>query len=282
MVKIIADSTCDLSQELIKKYDITLLPLHVLLGEKDCKDGKEVNAEDIYKWADENKTTPKTAAPSPQEVIDLFESFAKDDTEIICFSISGEMSGTYSVMKLAKEEVKNEEKIYVIDSRNLSTGIGLLVLEAATMAREGKTAKEIVEYLDTIKGKVRSSFVVDTLTYLHRGGRCSGVTAMAGNMMKLHPKIIVTDGKMEVGKKYRGSISKSLLKYVRDMEDELKNAKKDRVFITHSGCEQSVVDEIYKYLEGLQVFDEILITTAGCVISSHCGPGTLGVLYIKQ
>ncbi|MBO5461419.1 MAG: DegV family protein, partial [Ruminococcus sp.] len=224
MVKIIADSTCDLSQELIKKYDITLLPLHVLLGEKDCKDGKEVNAEDIYKWADENKTTPKTAAPSPQEVIDLFESFAKDDTEIICFSISGEMSGTYSVMKLAKEEVKNEEKIYVIDSRNLSTGIGLLVLEAATMAREGKTAKEIVEYLDTIKGKVRSSFVVDTLTYLHRGGRCSGVTAMAGNMMKLHPKIIVTDGKMEVGKKYRGSISKSLLKYVRDMEDELKNA----------------------------------------------------------
>ena len=282
MVKIIADSTCDLSQELIQKYNITILPLHVLLGDKDYKDKVDISTEELYRWADDNKTTPKTSAPSPQEVMDALESMAENDIEILCFSVSGKMSSTFSVMNMAREEVENEERIYVFDSQNLSTGIGLLMIEAALMAEKGKSAKQITDYLETIKEKVRVSFVVDTLTYLHRGGRCNAVAALAGNVMKLHPKILVSDGKMDVGKKYRGNTSKALLKYVHEMEADLKNARKERAFITHSGCEPQVVNEIYEYLKSLDRFEEIFITEAGCVISSHCGPGTLGVAYIEQ
>jgi DegV family protein with EDD domain len=157
-----------------------------------------------------------------------------------------------------------------------------MVLEAAEMAQAGKTAKEIVEHIETLRPLVRSSFVVDTLTYLHRGGRCSGVAAMAGGMLKLHPRIAVEGGKMGAGKKYRGKMNKVILDYVHDMEEDLRKAKPQRVFITHSGCEQELLDSVNKYLQSLDVFDEIITVRAGSVISSHCGPGTLGVLYIAQ
>lgn len=150
------------------------------------------------------------------------------------------------------------------------------------MAQEGKSAGEIAAYIEVLKPFVRASFVVDTLTYLHRGGRCSGLAAMAGGVLKLHPRIAVKDGKMEPGKKYRGKIDKVIMDYVKDMEADLKNAKKDRVFITHSGCDKNIVDKVRAYLESLDVFDEILETRAGSVISSHCGPGTLGVLFISK
>ena len=192
------------------------------------------------------------------------------------------MSAHYKVMCLAAEDLDAEDKIHVIDSANLSTGIGLLVIEAAIMAQDGKSADEIVARIEELKPLVRASFVVDTLTYLHRGGRCSSVAALAGGMLKLHPRIAVEDGAMDAKKKYRGKINSVIMSYVKDMEEDLKTAKKDRVFITHSGCEQSILDEVHSYLESLNVFDEILVTRAGSVISSHCGPGTLGVLFIKD
>lgn len=192
------------------------------------------------------------------------------------------MSSTLSVMRMAVQELEAEERVHVFDSQNLSTGIGLMILEAAEMGKNGYTMKQIVDELETLRSKVRSSFVVDTLTYLHRGGRCSGIAALAGGMLKLHPRIAVVDGKMEPGKKYRGTIGKVIPAYVKDMEDDLKRAKKNRVFITHSGCAQEVIDEVYCYLKQLDLFEEILITRAGGVISSHCGPGTLGVLFIAQ
>ncbi len=282
MIKIISDSTCDLSRDLIEKYDISILPLHIHLGEDEYQDGVTITPDEIYQWADANESTPKTSAASMIEVVDLFQPHIENGDEIICFSISSSMSANYNVMRLAAEDLEAEDKIHVIDSANLSTGIGLLVIEAAIMAQEGKCADEIVARIEALKPLVSASFVVDTLTYLHRGGRCSSVAALAGGVLKLHPKIVVENGKMDASKKYRGKINSVIMSYVKDMEEDLKNAKKDHVFITHSGCDQSILDEVYGYLQSLNVFDEILTTRAGSVISSHCGPGTLGVLFIKQ
>lgn len=280
MIKIIADSTCDLSKDLLEKYEISIVPLHIHLGENEYEDGVDISPEDIYRWSAENKTTPKTSAASIQEVVEVLEPFVKEGKEIICFSISSGMSASGNVMRLAAEELEAEDKVLVIDSANLSTGIGLLILEAAQMAQSGKSVKEIAEEIERLKPLVRASFVVDTLTYLYRGGRCSAVAAMAGGMLMLHPRIVVENGKMDAGKKYRGNIKSVILSYAKDMEAELKNAKKERVFITHSGCPDEIVQEVRAYLKSLGVFEEILETRAGGVISSHCGPGTLGVLFI--
>ena len=271
MVKIISDSTCDLSPELIAKYDIDILPLHILLGEDEYEDGKNITPEQIYSWSDENKTTPKTSAPALTDAIELFKPYIDEGREIVCFSISSSMSTSGNVMRIAAEELEAEDCITVIDSANLSTGIGLLVIEAAIMAQNNHTVEEIVSAIEALKPNVRASFVVDTLTYLYRGG-----------VLKLHPKIVVENGAMNASKKYHGKINSAIMTYVKDMEDDLKAARPDRVFITHSGCDRTIVEEVHSYLENLGVFSEILETRAGGVISSHCGPGTLGVLFIQS
>lgn len=282
MVKIISDSTCDLSKELIEQYKIAILPLHVHLGDGEYQDGANITPDEIYRWSDENKTTPKTSAFSIDEAMEMFRACAGEDDELVCFSIAGGMSASGNVMRLAAEELDMEKRVFVVDSASLSTGIGLLVIEAAIMAREGKGAAEIAARMEELKPRVRASFVVDTLTYLHRGGRCSSVAALAGGMLQLHPRIAVHEGKMEAGKKYRGKMSSVIMSYVKEMEDDLKNAVPDRVFITHSGCDQAIIDEVRGYLESLNVFQEILVTRAGGIVSCHCGPGTLGVLFIAK
>lgn len=282
MIRIVADSTCDLSKELIKKYDITIIPLNILLGEEEFLDGENITPMQIFKWADENKTTPKTSAVSIEKAVSVLRPFVDAGDEIISFSIASGMSTSGNVMRLAVEALDAERKVKIVDSANLSTGIGLLVIEAAVMAKQGMAVDDIVARIEELKPFVRASFVVDTLMYLYRGGRCSGLAAMAGGALKLHPRIAVENGKMSPGKKYRGSIGKVIMSYVKDMEEELCHAKKDRVFITHSGCSREVVEEVRNYLEALGYFDEILETVAGGVISSHCGPGTLGVLFISE
>lgn len=282
MVKIISDSTCDLSQELLEKYDVSILPLHILLGDKECEDGINITPDEIYRWSDENKTTPKTSAPSMERAIELLKPYVEQNREVVCFSISSDMSTSGNVMRLAAVELEAENLVTVVDSENLSTGIGLLVIEAAILAKDGRSAGKIVQRMEELKPLVRASFVVDTLTYLYRGGRCSGLAAMAGGVLKLHPRIVVEGGKMKPGKKYRGKIQSVITSYVKDMEADLKSARKDRVFITHSGCEEEMIESVRAYLKELNVFDEILVTRAGGVISSHCGPGTLGVLFISK
>ncbi|CUH92545.1 DegV family protein [Herbinix luporum] len=280
-VKIVTDSTCDLSHDLLELYDISVLPLMISMGEITKKDGLELVPEEIYRWSDETGQTPKTAAPTIGDAVSFLEPFVNAGLDIIFFGISESMSATCNVIRLAAQNL-NYDKVYVVDSKNLSTGIGLQVLRAAKMAKKGSTVLEILNDNSEIKDKVRASFVVNTLTYLHRGGRCSGVTALLANTLKLKPEIMVTEGKMVVGKKYRGNIKSALLKYVHDKEKQLLNADNDRVFITHSGCDQEIIEEIRQYLEDLNIFKEILITRAGGVISSHCGPNTLGVLYISK
>ena len=282
MVKIISDSTCDLSPELIAKYDIDILPLHILLGEDEYEDGRNITPQQIYDWSDTHKTTPKTSAPSLAEAIELFRPYIEEKREIVCFSISGSMSTSGNVMRLAAEELEASDLVTVIDSANLSTGIGLLVIEAAIMAGKGQSAAEITAAIEVLKPKIRASFVVDTLTYLYRGGRCNAVSAMAGGVLRLHPKIIVENGAMDASKKYRGKINSVIMSYVKDMEEDLKSARPERVFITHSGCDRDTVNAVRSYLESFEIFHEILETRAGGVVSSHCGPGTLGVLFIAK
>ncbi len=279
-VAIIADTTCDLSPELRERYQIKTFPLHIHLGDKEYSDGVDISPDDIYRWSDENKATPKTSAISPAEAVDVVEAALKEAETVICFCISDLMSSTGNVIRLAVQELEAEDKVFVIDSKNLSTGIGLQIIEAAILAEQGMEASEIVDIIYKIQPRVRASFVVDTLTYLHRGGRCSGLAALAGGALKLHPLISVIDGKMFPGKKYRGKMNRVIIDYVKDMEDDLKRAKTDRVFITHSGCEEEIIEAVKTELTALERFEEILVTRAGSVVTSHCGPGTLGVLFV--
>lgn len=277
-VRIVADSTCDLSKELLEKYEIAVIPLCIVMDDKSYYDGLEITPDEIYRWADENKTTPKTAAASFDKAQEVLKPYMDAGDDIIFIGISMGMSTTCNVIRLLGEQ-EEYERLFVVDSQNLSTGIGLQVIRAAELAQAGKTAEEIVSEIEGARGRVRASFVVDTLTYLARGGRCSAVTALLGNALKLHPQIVVKDGVMGVSKKYRGNIDSALMKYEKDLKEELLTAEKDRVFITHSGCSDQTLDRIKGYLEELDYFDEILITRAGGVISSHCGPQTLGILY---
>lgn len=279
-VSILTDSTSDLSKELLDKYDITVFPLHIHLGDKEYADGIDITPEEIYRWSEEQKEIPKTSALSLYDAKEYLKKALEKSEEVIVFCISETMSSCCSVMHMAVVELEAEDKVFVVDSKNLSTGIGLQILEAARRIEEGYKAEEIVEYIEKMQPQVHSSFVVDNLTFLHRGGRCSGVAALAGNTLKLHPCIFVLNGKMQAGKKYRGKMDKVILNYVEDLKPELSKAKKEHIFITHSGCEKELIETIRQELEELHYFENIHITQAGGVIASHCGPGTLGVLYV--
>lgn len=282
MVKIVADSTCDLSPELIGRYGISVLPLHILLGEEEYEDGRNITPEEIFAWSDEHKTTPRTSAPSMEAAVEVMEPLLSEGAELVCFAISEEMSTSANVMRLAAEELEASDRVTVVDSRNLSTGIGLLVVEAAILAQKGESRETIVAHIEEVIPKVRASFVVDTLVYLHRGGRCSGLSAMLGSAIRLHPRIVVSDGKMNSDKKYRGKIASVIMAYAKDLEAAMRDSRPERVFITHSGCDRETVEAVRSYLESLGIYEEILETRAGGVVSSHCGPGTLGVLFIAK
>lgn len=281
-IRIMADSTCDLSPELLEKYGITVLPLNIVMDDTSYLDGVETTPDQIYTWADSNRTTPKTSAPGIESAVEFLRPAVEAGEEVCYLGISEQMSATCQVLRLAAEELEYTEHVCVVDSMNLSTGIGLQVLTAAELVQRGCSLAELEEYLKEYRVRVRASFVVDTLTYLQRGGRCSAVTALMGNALKLKPRIAVTDGKMSVSKKYRGNQKKTVMDYVKDMEEEYRRAEKTRVFITHSGISQEIVDEVKTYLESLKHFEAIYVTRAGGVVSSHCGPGTLGVLFVEE
>ncbi len=280
-VRIIADSTCDLTQDLIKQYDITIIPLNIVLDAKSYLDGFEITPNEIYEWADRSNTTPKTAAPEMGYVIDKLKPMIDASEDIIFIGISEDMSVTCQTIRMAGEELAYRN-IWVINSQNLSTGIGLQVLKAAEYAAQGMEASDIVLQIEVARNKVSASFVIDTLTYLHRGGRCSSVAALLGNALKLKPMIAVKNGKMGVAKKYRGRQQLVVRSYIKDQEQQLLQADPTRVFITHSGIDAEIELEAYEYLKSLNYFKEIHITRAGGVISSHCGPNTLGILYYNS
>ncbi len=280
-VRIVADSTCDLTEALLQKYEISIIPLCIIMDDKSYYDGEEVSPKEIFEWADKTNTTPKTAAASFDKATEILKPYMEAGDDIIFFGISTQMSTTCNVVRLVAEE-NSYERLFIVDSRNLSTGIGLQVIKAAELVEKGMTAENIVNIIEEKREAVRASFIVDTLTYLARGGRCNSVTALLGNALKLHPMIYVENGVMAVGKKYRGNLETSLVKYAKDLKEEMLKADPTRVFITHSGCAPEIVAEVRECVKNLAYFDEIIETRAGGVISSHCGPGTLGILYYAK
>lgn len=277
-IQLVADSTCDLSPELLEKYHIAVIPLCIVMDDKSYYDKEEISPEEIYKWADTNRTTPKTAAASYERAMETLQPFMDAGDDIIFIGISEQMSTTCNVIRLIKDD-QNYDKLHVIDSMSLSTGIGLQLLYAAELIADGKKAEEVVERVEQRRYRVRASFVVDTLTYLARGGRCSSVTALLGNTLKLKPQIVVERGSMGVYKKFRGKQASVIMKYAKELEEALLHADPSCVFVTHSGCDDAIVNEVVSYLESLDYFGKIYVTTTGGVISSHCGPGTLGVFF---
>lgn len=277
-IRIVADSTCDLSAELIEKYDIPVIPLSIIMEDKSYYDGVEVTPDEIFAWANANKTTPKTSAVNIAYSKEILKPFMDNGEDIIFFGISTKMSGTCSAINMIAMQ-EEYDRLFVVDSANLSTGIGLQIIRAAELAEKGLTAEEIIADIESNKANVRASFVIDTLTFLARGGRCTALTAMMANTLRLHPMIVVRDGAMGVTKKFTGKMDVALNKYFESLKPDLAKADPSRVFITHSGCNEKTILAIYDKLSELGYFNEILITRAGGVISSHCGPNTLGILY---
>ena len=277
-IKIIADSTCDISPELTAKYNIEIHPFVVNLGEKSYQDGVDITTDDILKYYRETGNVSKTAAAPPGEYEELFRKWPADEYDVLFFTISSDFSSAYANASIAAQ---NFDNIYVVESANLSTGILLVVLAAADMIESGLSAREIADHLKAIVPKVRTSFVIDTLEFLWKGGRCSGVAALGANLLKLKPCIEVIDGKMSVGKKYRGSIEKVLPQYISDRLASTPNVVRRRVFITHTFENRAPVEAALKQARESGMFDEVLETRAGCTVYSHCGPNTLGILYIE-
>lgn len=280
-IKIISDSTGDLSNELCEKYDIAIAPLSVTLGDNTYKDGVEMEVDDIYDYVDKTGQIPTTNAVNLADYIDLFREWLdKGYDGIVHFNISSDFSSSYQNACLAAEEFEN---VYVVDSRNLSTGQGLVVLKGAELAAEGKTAKEIQEACTALTPYVEASFVIDRLDYLHKGGRCSAVAALGANLLKLKPCIEVVGGKMDTGKKYRGKFDKVILEYVKDRLAGRDDIDKKRIFITHTRCSEDCVKNVEAEVRSIiPDFEEILITTAGATITTHCGPNTLGILFVRS
>lgn len=278
-IKLISDSTCDLSKELIEKYDIEILPLFVGVGDKNLRDGVEITPEDIYDYVDKSGKLPTTAAPNIDSFLTVFRRWRDEGYEIVHFNISGDFSSSYRNACLAAEEVGG---VYVVDTRNLSTGQGLVVLYGAELLAQGKSAAEIAEACSAVTPKVEASFVVDSIDYLRKGGRCSAVAALGANLLKLKPCIEVIDGKMTPSKKYRGNIGKVILQYVDDRLKGRDDIDLHRIFITHTRCDDEIIARVEEKIKSYFDFGEILETTAGCTVTSHCGPYTLGILFIRK
>ena len=277
---IASDSTSDLNSELISKYNVKILPLGVFIGNKQYTDGVDINPDMIYEQYAKTGELPKTSAVNIAQAEDFFEECVKDGYSVICFTISSDMSSTYSNIALAAE---NYDNVHVVDTRNLSTGGGLLVVAAAEMAAKGDmTAKEIAQKCREMTPCVDASFVIDSLEFLYKGGRCSALAMFGANALGLKPCITVKNGKMGVGKKYRGKFDKVLLQYVADRIGDGSDICLDRVFVTHAGCDEAIYMSCVEKVKELAPFAEVHITRAGCTISSHCGQNCLGVLFVRK
>ena len=276
---IASDSTCDLSPELIEKYNINILPLGVTLGDKTYTDGVDINPDMIYENYEKNGTLPKTSAVNIAQYEEFFEEKTKEGYSIVFFTISAEMSSTFSNARLVAEDYDN---VYAVDTRNLSTGGGLLVLTAAQLAEEGKSAKEIADICSSLAQNVDASFVIDSLEFLHKGGRCSAVAKVGAAVLGLKPCISVKDGKMGVGKKYRGKFGVVLTQYIADRIGDASDIYTDKIFVTHAGCDPEIINACVDKVKELVPNGNVMITRAGCTVSSHCGRNTLGILFIRK
>lgn len=279
-IKITSDSTCDLSNELVERYNVGIMPLAVIMGGKVYHDGVDIKPQDIFDNVAKTGVLPKTSAPSIEEYTEFFKAQLQGCDAIVHYNISSKASSSHDNAVQAAKAFGN--KVTAVDSLALSTGQGLLVLKACDLAAEGKNAKEIVSITEGLRANVNTSFVPDALDYLHKGGRCSLAALMGAKVLKLHPMIDMKDGQMYAKKKYMGGIEACLKKYIGELARDYQSYDKTRCFITHSSCEPEVVAKVKEQVKNLFGFDEILETVAGCVVTSHCGKNTLGLLFIYE
>ena len=278
-VIITSDSTTDLSKELIERYGVKIIPLGVTLGDTSYRDGIDINPDMIYEHYKKTGELPKTSAANIDDCINFFTPLVNEGYAIVHFTISSEMSSTFNNTRLAAMEL---DDVYVVDTKNLSTGGGLLVVSACEMALAGKEAAEIAKECEELTAKVDASFVLDDLEFLHKGGRCSALAALGANLLKLKPCIAVRNGKMGVTKKYRGKFGALLAEYINDCLANLDDIDTSRVFVTHAGCDEEIVNACLEQVKATGAFKEVFLTRAGCTVSSHCGRNTLGVLFIRK
>ena len=278
-ILIASDSTTDLGPELIAEYGIRILPLGVALGDKEYTDGVDINPDFIYETYEKNGVLPKTSAISIGAYEDFFKQYTDEGYTVIFFTISAKMSSTNQNGRVAAEAFEN---VYVVDTMNLSTGGGLLVLAAAELAKEGKSAAEIVARCEALASCVDASFVIDSLEFLHKGGRCSALAAFGANLLHFKPCIAVRGGSMGVSKKYRGKFAEVLKKYVAEQIGDASDIDLNHAFVTHAGCDPALCAEIVDLVKSLAPFKAVHLTRAGCTVSSHCGRNTLGVLFIRK
>ncbi len=279
-IKITSDSTCDLSPELLERYDVALMPLYVQKGDETFRDGVDIQPADIFAYVAAGGSLCKTAAGNIEDYTQLFAKYAGEYDAVIHINISAEFSSSYQNACIAAEEFEN---VFVIDSRNLSSGQGHIVVEAAKMAEAGASAEEIVTAMNDLAARVDASFLVDKLDYLRKGGRCSAVAALGANLLQLKPCIEVRGGKMGVAKKYRGSFAKCIGEYANERLNAANDLVHDRIFITYtSGCSEQTKQAARDAVAAYGKFAEVYETVAGCTVSCHCGPSTLGILYIHE
>ncbi len=279
-VRIVSDSTCDMPKELAEKLNIPIIPLSIVLGSEPFKDGKDITPSDIFEWVEKNNETPKTSAPTIEDASKVIKPILEAGDDIVYMGISGSMSTTINVLKIAAEELGCGDQMFAIDSKSLSTGISLLLLKAWKMADDGMPAAQIVEEMDKYIAASRTSFVLDNLLYLHKGGRCSAATTLFAGALSIKPMIVVKDGKMDADKKFRGKFESVIEKYYKELEPELLKADKDAVFVVSCAIDEKIVADIKDRITAMGRFDNVYEAVAGGVISSHCGPGTIGVMYI--
>ena len=276
-IRITSDSTCDLNA-LVETRDIGIMPLQVNLGEKAYRDGVDITPQDIFDYVAATKILPKTAAPSIGEYEEFFKRELEGHDALVHINISTKSSGSHSFAKQAAESFKG--KVRVIDSKALSSGQGLLVLKACDLRDEGKSADEIENALLEIRERINTSFVPDSLDYLHKGGRVSGMVKTVAGMFKIHPLIYMENGQLVPGKKYKGKMNVLIKQYVEDLKAQYPDYDKSRCFVTHSSADPELVEAAKEKVKELFDFDEVLESVAGSIITSHCGRGTLGVLFV--
>jgi DegV family protein with EDD domain len=275
MVHILSDSCSDLSPDLRTRYSIDIIPLYITLDSKTYRDGEELTSRDLFRFVKETGKLPKTAAPS---VIDFTTFFSNHTGDIVFISIGSKISATYQAAHLAAQQMP-DRCIHVIDSNNLSTGIGLLALAAADLRDQGYGIDEIVARVRDIIPKIRTSFIIDTLDYLYLGGRCSAMQSIVGSLLQIRPVIeMKPDGMLGIKEKTRGSRKKTLDILLKDFEAHRNVLDLQRVFLTHTGCDEDA-RYVKEAIQRTTSVEEIYITYAGATVSSHCGPDTLGLIY---
>ena len=278
-IKILSDSTCDLSQELLTKHDITVVPLTVIKNDQEFKDAVTITPEVIFEHVANGGSLCTTSANSVGEYAEWFEKFAGDYDGVIHINIGSGFSSCYQNACLAAEDFPN---VRVVDSMNLSTGQGLVVLEAARLAQEATDLDELANALREYTTRVEASFLLSRLDYMVKGGRCSSVVALGANLLNLKPCIEVKNGKMAVVKKYRGNFDKALSMYVKDRLADREDLAGDILFVTKTPVSEECYTAVMNAVEQYGKFDTIYETNAGCTVSCHCGPGTLGVLFVRK